>query len=199
MREIILASASPARAVLLQKLGLPFSIDAVHIDESALANEKAPELVMRLAYIKAAACLKKHPQALCIGADTLALLGERILGKPKDAQEARRMLQLLSGQQHYMMTGLCLVQDNKIECVVEQTAVTFRCLKPQEIDMYVSGGGWQGHAAGYALQDGNNLLAKIDRSRSNVIGLPLSLLRQKLTAWGIKCADIINKKEKNVA
>ena len=185
MKEIILASSSVARASILQKLDLPFSINAQNIDESSFADESAQELVLRLACAKARACLKANPHSLCIGADTVAVLGGTVFGKPQDAEEARQMLYALSGQKHSIFTGLCLVQEGKIDCALERTDITFRHINSDEIELHISQDDWRGHAAAYALQDSEDFIEKIDGSRSNVIGLPLNLLCKMLEGFAV--------------
>jgi len=186
MADIILASSSQGRAMVMAQTGIPFSIYAVNIDESSLDSERPQDMVLRLSILKARAALKIFPKAFCIGADTVAVFGGHIFGKPHDAWEAKQMISTLSGQSHIVLTGLCVVDgvNNRQESAFEQSTVIFRKLNSQEIDIYIASGQWQGKAGGYAIQDDDSLIESIQGSRSNVIGLPLELLEEKLKNLG---------------
>ena len=182
MTNIILVSSSQGRAMLMAQTGLPFDTYVVNVDESSLDNEKPQDMVLRLSILKARAAVKLFPQAICIGADTVAVFNGQIFGKPRDALEAKQMISALSGQSHVVLTGLCVIDcaNNRQESAFEQSTVIFRRLSSQEIDVYVAGGQWQGKAGGYAIQDDNSFIESIHGSRSNIIGLPLELLEEKL-------------------
>ncbi|MCL2474646.1 MAG: Maf family protein [Chloroflexi bacterium] len=182
MTDIILASASQGRAMIMAQISLPFSTYAVNIDESRLYNEKPQDMVLRLSILKARTALKLFPQAICIGADTIAVFSSQIFGKPHDAWEAKQMISALSGQSHIVLTGLCVIDgaNDRQEVAFEQSKVTFRRLNSNEIDIYVASGRWQGKAGGYAVQDDDSFIKNIQGSRSNVIGLPFELLKEKL-------------------
>ena len=188
MKELFLASSSLARIKLFEQLKIPFRVDKSEVDETPLPYEKGPELVKRLSQAKAEACLKKHPDALCLGADTVAWLDDKILGKPTTSDQAKEMLQALSGRQHIMLTGISLVTQKCGEWALGHTLVTFRELSDREIEDYIGKGEWLGRAAGYAIQEGIDFLVKIEGSRTNVIGLPMELLCEKLRIFGIDCS-----------
>ena len=189
MPPIILASTSPRRRELLGLLGLPFEVigsgyDEAQIDPSALAP---PEYVMRLASGKAAEVASRLDAAtLVIGADTTVVLDGAYLNKPQDAAGARRMLRLLSGRTHEVYTGLCLLRGAKIltECAV--TAVTFDTLTDHVIDAYVATGEPLDKAGAYGIQGkALSFIPGINGDYFNVVGLPLFLLGQMLTEFGV--------------
>lgn len=193
--RLILASASPRRAELLRSLQIPFEIDPPGIDESPLPNEGPEALVIRLAKSKALATAQKNRGDLktptyVLGADTIVLLGGKILGKPANPDEAVRFLRDLSGKTHVVMTGFCLAQapDRIVVGGASSSRVTFRHLSVAEIETYVNGGEPMDKAGAYAAQgEGKKLIGEIRGSVSNVIGLPteeLVPLFRKLGLFG---------------
>lgn len=176
--DIVLASSSPRRQELLRGLGLSFEICAMPIDESVPG---APEqVVVTLAERKARAALAQHPQALIIGADTLVSTQKETLGKPKDEEDAFRMLSLLQGGWHSVHSGVCLIDGRrgKIYLHHEVTRVEFVPLNPAEIRAYIATGEPFDKAGAYAIQGiAGMFVSRIDGSNSNVIGLPLAALR----------------------
>ncbi|WP_338261374.1 Maf family protein [Corallococcus caeni] len=169
----VLASASPRRKDLLAQLGLRFTVAAADIDETPMAGEIARNYVHRLAVEKARTVATRHPDAWVLAADTTVALGSELLGKPRDAAEAREMLTRLSGQIHEVFTGIAVAGRAQASEVV-RTQVTFRALSPEEIAWYADTGEPLDKAGAYAIQGkGGFLVQGIDGSPTNVVGLPL--------------------------
>jgi septum formation protein len=170
---LILASASPRRRELLSQLGLAFTVSAADIDETPREGEAAEAYVLRLAREKALTVAARHPGAWVLAADTTVALGPELLGKPADAEEARAMLSRLSGRTHDVYTGVALA-GRHTEAFVVRTRVTFRALGPGEIAWYAGTGEPLDKAGAYAVQGkGGFLVAAVEGSPTNVIGLPL--------------------------
>lgn len=143
----------------------------------------AGELCQINAYRKARAVSKKHPDALVVGVDTLVTLGPKIFGKPKDQNEARRILQELQGKTHHVFTGVCLIhlREHRQHIFCDRTEVTFRSLGPEQIEHYLSRVNPLDKAGAYAIQEhGDDIVRSIAGSFSNVVGLPMEKLRQEL-------------------
>lgn len=174
---LILASRSPRRAELLREAGISFTVQAADVDETCLDNEPAEEYVRRLAREKAQHVAQSAPAgSLVIGADTTVCVAGEILGKPAGAADAARMLRLLSGSTHRVITGFCIVRAPQqiLALQHECTTVTFRRLTPGEIEKYVAGGEPLDKAGAYAIQEvGDRFVENITGSFSNVVGLPV--------------------------
>jgi septum formation protein len=179
---LVLASASPRRKRLLRQAGLPFRALATRVDEDG--EEGSPERVVRkLALKKAAAAYRKKANDWTLGADTEVVLEQKVLGKPGDRSEAENMLTGLSGREHRVITGFCLLDPSgevaHSESVV--TAVRFKRLTRLEIRGYIDTGEPFGKAGGYAIQGiGAFLVEGIRGSYTNVVGLPLCEVIQAL-------------------
>jgi len=183
--SLVLASASPRRRDLLSQLGLRFTVAAADLDETPLPSEAADIYVQRLAREKARAVAARFPNAWVLAADTTVALGPELLGKPRDAAEARQMLGRLSGKTHNVYTGVALAGRASAATVV-RTGVTFRTLTSGEIDWYVGTGEPLDKAGAYAVQGrGGFLVAAVDGSPTNVIGLPLGETLELLTQAGV--------------
>lgn len=188
MQEIILASASPRRKQLLKQVGLEFSCITADVDEEAFCNLDPRDLVRELAWQKAQAVARRTEQSIIIAADTVVVLDDVIMGKPLDREDARQKLTLLSGREHQVMTGICVVnqQNESHSTEVEVTKVLFRHLSNDEIQAYLDCGEWVDKAGGYGIQGlGALLIEKIDGCYFNVVGLPLSKLYQLLYQQGV--------------
>ncbi len=188
--DIILASASPRREQLLRQLGLSFTLRAAELDEESIQAETPAALVEALASAKASLVAKDAPaDSLIIAADTLVVRGAEILGKPKDAADARRMLAALSGREHLVYTGLALLENTPARRLRQSHAVTrvrFRTLSPAEIAAYVQSGEPMDKAGAYGIQEfGALLVESIAGDYFNVVGLPLCLLGQLLSEFGL--------------
>jgi septum formation protein len=176
---IVLASTSPRRAEILRTVGWPFEAFAVDVDESRTKDEPAPSYVERLAREKAAAAAIHRPSRLVLGADTVVVVDDEILGKPHDEEDARRMLWRLSGRWHEVLTGVALVNGQNSPPVVarEITQVRFAAMNEVEINWYVSTGEPMDKAGAYAIQGrGARLIEEIKGDYFNVVGLPVRLL-----------------------
>ena len=184
---LVLASASPRRRELLALLGLPYEIAPADVDESLHDHLPPAERARRLAEEKACAVSRRRPEALVIGADTLVALDPHVLGKPRDEEEARSMLALLSGCAHEVLTGLALAVRGEPVCGdVVATEVRFRSLSHAEIDAYVATGEPMDKAGAYAIQGrGAILIEGIRGDYPNVVGLPLTRLAILLRGVGV--------------
>jgi septum formation protein len=184
---LILASASPRRVELLRRLGLEFQIipsDVTEVQGGALSPGEVAQIN---AYRKARAVSKKHPDAVTLGVDTVVVLGPRIFGKPATISEAEEMLMALQGREHQVVTGACLIhlRGHRQRVFFEQTDVTFRPLKVEQVRHYLSQTNPLDKAGGYGIQDqGEVLVEAISGSFTNVIGLPLERFEAEWAAFG---------------
>ena len=173
---LVLASASPRRLDLLRQVGIePDRILATETDEAALAGETPRQLAQRLAAGKAVAGRALAPGAFVIGADTVVALGRRVFGKPGDEADARRMIGLLSGRAHRVLTGVTVcAPDGRIASRLSETRLRWKRLTAAEIDGFLASGDWRGVAGGYRIQ-GRAAAFTLDLqgSYSGVVGLPL--------------------------
>jgi septum formation protein len=188
--RLILASASPRRAELLRSAGYDFEIHAVDIDERSKPGEPPAEYVERLAKEKASRGLsvvvsgfsQTIPGTVVLGADTAVVVGEAILGKPHDAEDAARMLRRLSGRSHQVMTGVCLQTTQRSVSHVEISSVTFAPLTEDQIAWYVASAEGLDKAGGYAIQGlASRFIPRIEGSYSNVVGLPIAVVSDLLS------------------
>jgi septum formation protein len=186
--DIILASNSPRRKDLLCQIGLDFSIAPADVDERVLPNEAPEGYAVRVALDKARLAASLAGAGIVIAADTIVVVDDEILGKPADASDAERMLKMLSGKVHRVITGLA-VMDASTGRTLTQTSITrvwFRRLAKQEIKSYIATGEPLDKAGAYGIQERGALLVdKIDGCYFNVVGLPLSLLGKLLRDFGI--------------
>lgn len=179
-KSLVLASASPRRRELLEQIGLEFEILVAEIDEQRLPNEKPAELVERLASEKALAVLK--PNTLVIAADTVVAIDDEVLGKPKNASDAKTMLKKLQGRKHYVYSGFCVLDGEKTFSEVVATEVVFRKVSDEEIDAYVASGEPMDKAGAYGIQGGAaKFISEIHGDYYNVVGLPICRLSTVLT------------------
>lgn len=185
--RLVLGSASPRRLELLAQIGIiPDQVLAADIDETPFRQENPKDYVRRMALEKAAA-LSHVTDDLVLCADTIVSAGRKILGKPEDADEAARFLQLLSGRRHLVMTAICLRLGDRIQQRLVSTQIRFRNLSPAEIGDYIRSGEWQGKAGGYAIQGRAGAFPIwMQGSFSAVVGLPLAETASLLAAHGIK-------------
>jgi septum formation protein len=179
--DLVLASASPRRAELLKSAGFQFTIVPAAIDERALPDERPDDHVRRLARGKAVAAAALAPGATILGADTVVVVDDTILGKPHDARDARRMLRLLAGRRHHVFTGVAVCRLGVTRDAVEVTAVDVATLSGEEIDWYVASGEPMGKAGAYAIQGlASRFVSRIEGSYSNVVGLPIAVVHRLL-------------------
>ena len=178
--KLVLASSSPRRAEILKTVGWPYETIVADINESRAQSEEATPYVERLAREKAEAVATKLEQRLVLGADTIVVANGEILGKPRDDEDAKRMLKLLRGKWHEVVTGVALIRagnENKALVDHEITRVRFSEMSEGEIDWYVSTGESKDKAGAYALQGGAALFVEeIQGDYFNIIGLPIRLV-----------------------
>ena len=171
---MVLASGSPQRREILQKLGIEFEVVVSGVDELGGGD---PEFeVVENARMKARA-VAAESGGLVIGCDTDVVLDGRALGKPADAAEARRYLDRMAGREHVVMSGLVVLEGGEERAGLERTSVFFKPLAAAEKERYVNFGEWRGRSGGYAIQTlGSTLVERVEGSVSNVVGLPVGLL-----------------------
>lgn len=177
--KLILASSSPRRAEILRTVGWPFAALAVDIDESRRAGEEAVAYVERVARAKAEAAALRLPGQMILGADTVVVTENEILGKPQDDEDARRMLLLLRNRWHQVLTGVALVngETGSSKVAHEITEVRFAAMSEDEISWYVATGEPKDKAGAYAIQgQGARFIKEIRGDYLNVVGLPVRLL-----------------------
>jgi septum formation protein len=183
---LILASSSPRRQELLREAGIPFEVYPARIPEERSAGEYPLQYACRLAREKAQAVAREFPGRYVLGADTIVVVGDQVLEKPRDAEDASRMLRLLSGRSHQVITGVSLVGGAGETDTRSATAqVYFRKLETDEINRYIEGGEPMDKAGAYAIQGGAaSWIERVEGEYSNVVGLPLSLVKAMLRSSG---------------
>ncbi|HMG33896.1 MAG TPA: Maf family protein [Blastocatellia bacterium] len=177
--KIILASSSPRRAEILQKLGVEFEILPSKVSERPHPNEAPPDYITRISRAKVVSVARTCERGLVIGADTVVVLKGTLLGKPQDKEDAARMLRELSGNWHAVMTGIALydVETRKEVADYEKTLVRFAKLSEEEIEWYVNTGEPMDKAGAYGIQGfGGVFVEEIAGNYFNVVGLPIPLL-----------------------
>ena len=183
---LLLASSSPRRQEILRTLGLSFSVQRVEIDESHVQGESPEQMVLRLATGKANAA-KVAADQVAIGADTAVILGERVLGKPRDREQGVDMLLSLSGRVHSVLTGVAVRSQARVETALSSTDVMFREIDQDEARQYWQSGEPQDKAGGYGIQGlGGVFVTAINGSYTGVMGLPVFETVALLEAAGIE-------------
>ncbi len=178
---LVLASASPRRQELLRNAGIAFAVQPAHIAEDPFPGEAAKACAERLAREKALAVARLRPKDVVLGADTVVVVGGQILGKPSDAADAARMLRVLSGRTHSVITGVCLVAAGQWSVGSETTFVTMSEISEKEIADYVACGEPMDKAGAYAVQGiASRWIPRIEGDYSNVVGLPVVLVWRML-------------------
>jgi septum formation protein len=186
-RSLVLASASPRRAELLTSAGFTFTVQPAEVDETPRAAEAPAEYVARVARAKAhaVAAVRAEPETLVLGADTTVVVSREILGKPTDRGDAARMLQLLSGAVHEVLTGVVLISNGGEDREVVTSRVRLLPLTTAEIDWYLDSGEPMGKAGAYGIQGrAARFIDWLEGSWSNVVGLPLATVYQMLKRAG---------------
>ena len=182
--KLILASSSPRRAEILTAVGWPFTTVTAGIDETRRPNEQPVEYVQRLAKEKAEAVASSLESGLVLGADTTVVVEKTLLGQPHDQEDARRMLRLLSGKWHEVLTGVAIVRlsgESKVD--YETTRVRFAEMSEKEIGWYISTGEPKGKAGAYAVQGAAALfIEEIQGDYFNIVGLPIRLVFEMVKA-----------------
>ena len=181
MKSLILASKSPRRKELLEKCGIPFTVEAAEIDETLNEDLPLTEAIQDLSRRKAEAILKIHPDSVILGSDTIVVIDGKILGKPKDHDEAKQMLRELSGRSHQVITGFCLLSSLHCHTEVSVSEVYFTEMTEEEIDAYVATGEADDKAGAYGIQGlAGKFITKIEGDYYTIVGLPLSQVYQEL-------------------
>ena len=181
---LVLASQSPRRREILERAGFELSVRVSGVPEERLAGEHADAYVRRLARAKAVAVPRESGE-IVLGADTVVVLGEDVLEKPRDTAHAIEMLAMLSGAEHRVITGICLRHEGGQICDSAETAVRFAPLSRAEIEDYVRSGEPMDKAGAYAIQGlAAKFIERIDGCYFNVVGLPVSLVYRHLKEIG---------------
>jgi septum formation protein len=185
--RLLLASASPRRAELLSGAGFEFDIEPAHVDESIAPGEQPEAYVQRVARAKAAAVAAQAHGRIVLAADTIVVIDGKALGKPLGRSDAERMLRLLSGRRHDVLTGVALLNGatggGSPLVAVETTTVEFTQLSDNDIEWYVASGECTDKAGAYAIQGlASRFVRRIEGSYSNVVGLPIALVSTMLKA-----------------
>jgi septum formation protein len=180
--RLILASASPRRAELLRGAGIEVDVRPADVDESVQPGEGAEQYASRVALTKARAISQQVSDRFVLGADTVVVVDDRILGKPTDSADARQMLRMLSGRTHVVITAVILIRGaglpgETVNAQLARTGVEFASLSNDEIEWYAATGEPMDKAGGYAIQGlASRFVTRIEGSYSNVVGLPVSLV-----------------------
>jgi septum formation protein len=190
---LILASASPQRRKLLEQLGVPFVVAPPDVHEPAYeGHEVSPRgWAEALAFMKCSSVAAEHPDDWILGADTIVACGGEVLGKPADEADARRMLELQVGQVCDVITGVCLARGDPAVQRFLLGATTRVWMRDNRaaIETYLQSGDWRGKAGAYGIQSaGGGLVERIEGSFSNVVGLPLEVVRPMLVEAGLLAA-----------
>lgn len=184
MRNIILASKSPRRQELLKDVVNDFIVDPSDAEEIVPCGTKVCDIPVVLSKLKAMDVAKKHRGDIVIGSDTLVIVDDMVLTKPKDEKHAFEMLKMLSGRKHKVITGCCLVCGDRYSCFCEQTTVEFYELSDDEISEYISTGDCLDKAGAYGIQSLSKTFIKgICGDYFNVVGLPVARLKRELSAF----------------
>ena len=188
MRKIILASASPRRKELLEKIGLKFEVEPSNYAEDMHSKLNPDELARAISLGKSRAVASKHKNAIVIAADTFIVFRGKIMGKPNTEAKARKMLMTLKGKSHSVITGFTIMdtEENKVLTKSVETVIHIKKLTPKEIDAYVKSKEPLDKAGAYAIQGlGSVIVERIEGDYFNVMGLPLSALAESLKEFGI--------------
>ena len=186
MLLIILASSSPRRQELLSQAGVDFIVDKSTIEENPDYSKNPEEIVMSLAAEKALDVAKRHQNDFVLGADTIVYHQNRVLGKPKDMDDARRMIKELSGQKHYVYTGVAYVHNGNVWTEYQKSEVVFKNLSDLEIEEYINSDEPYDKAGAYAIQGlAKDFVKSINGDYFTIVGLPIKMVLLKLKKEGL--------------
>ena len=189
-RNLILASASPRRQELLKLCKVPFTVEVSKADEVIPQDVPLTEAIAEVAKQKASEVFSRHEESLVLGSDTIVAIGNEILGKPKDKEDARRMMHLLSGKTHQVITGVCLMCKEETRMFSSVADVTFAKMSEEEIEDYISKEEPYDKAGAYALQgEAAIYISGIQGDYYTIVGLPVHLVYQHLQDMGYKMGD----------
>lgn len=187
MKKIILASSSPRRKKILRKAGLKFAIVKSNVEENLNSNLSPRDLAKKLSLKKAKAVYENHKDSIIIAADTLVVCKGKILGKPKDQEDAREMLNLLSGNTHLVITGFAIINGNNVVTKSIETKIGMRKINDEEINAYIRTKEPYDKAGAYAIQGiAKKFIQKINGDFDNAVGLPTYALLKELKKLDIK-------------
>ena len=185
--RVVLASASPRRRQLLELIGIEHDIQPANIDESVRPRETPARYAERLAREKASVVASRDPDRITIAADTTVVVNKKVLGKPENEEDARRMLSMLSGREHTVITAIAVARGRKLRSAVEEVRVRFRRLRDDEIDAYIATGEPMDKAGAYGIQGyGATIVECIEGDYFSVMGLPLARLVDLLRDLGVR-------------
>ena len=185
--KVVLASSSPRRRQLLDLIGIAHEVRPANIDETMRPREVPRRHAERLAREKASAIAKRDPDLITIGADTIVVVNRKVLGKPKDADDAARMLTLLSGREHMVVTAVAVSRGRKLRSAIEEVRVRFRRLRDDEIEAYIATGEPMDKAGAYGIQGyGATIVERIEGDYFAVMGLPVVRLIGLLRDVGVR-------------
>ncbi len=185
--RVVLASASPRRRQLLNLIGIAHEVLPANIDETMRVRETPRRHAERLAREKASAIAKRDPDLITIGADTIVVVNRKVLGKPRDGDDAARMLALLSGREHTVTTAVAVSRGKKLRSAVEEVRVKFRRLRDDEIEAYIATGEPMDKAGAYGIQGyGATIVERIEGDYFAVMGLPIVRLIGLLRDVGVR-------------
>ncbi len=180
--KIVLASGSPRRAEILTSVGWDFSTQVAYIDETVRVDESPENYVVRLAREKCETVFANHLEHIVLGADTTVVIDGQILGKPLDLRDARRMISMLSGNWHEVLTGVAVVENGETRSAIQRTRVKFAEMTTEEIVFLAEKGEPLDKAGGYAVQAQAALFIEgIEGDYWNVVGLPINLVYELIT------------------
>jgi septum formation protein len=184
---VVLASASPRRRQLLDLIGIAHEVRPANIDETMRPRENPRRHAERLAREKATAVAKRDPDLITIAADTIVVINRKVLGKPRDVEEAARMLALLSGREHVVTTAVAVSRGRKLRSAVEEVRVKFRRLRDDDIEAYIATGEPMDKAGAYGIQGyGATIVERIEGDYFAVMGLPIVRLIGLLRDVGVE-------------
>ncbi|WP_096153191.1 MULTISPECIES: Maf family protein [Bacillus] len=184
MKRLILASGSPRRKELLEQINLSFEIIASKVEETFDPKESPENIAMSLASQKASDVFTQNQDSIVIGADTIVVFNNEILGKPNDEEDAFRMLKKLSGQTHHVITGVAIISSEKEKIFYEKTTVTFYELTEKELKDYIASKEPMDKAGSYGIQQlGALFVQKIDGDYFSVVGLPIAKTMRELSTF----------------
>ncbi len=192
MQKVILASGSARRKEILTRLGVEFEVKESMFDESLVATDDPVELAEELALQKVLAVAKSEHDAIVIGGDTVVEVEGEMIGKPVDPVDASRMMRLLSGKEHRVVSGVAVVNSLTGEQLVssDSTVVKFRDLSPHEIELYVASNAWKGFAGGYAIQGkAAPFVLGYHGNLSAIIGFPIVMVADFLEQMGVEVIE----------
>jgi septum formation protein len=185
--RVVLASASPRRRELLNLIGIEHEVRPANIDETMRPRETPRRHAERLAREKASAIAKRDPDLITIGADTIVVINRKVLGKPRDTDDAARMLGMLSGREHVVTTAVAVARGKKLRSAIEEVRVRFRRLRDDEIEAYIATGEPMDKAGAYGIQGyGATIVERIEGDYFSVMGMPIVRLIGLLRDVGVR-------------